>query len=374
MWTAASWPISASSPENIFPIRPGKRIPGLLKTWEGGVWMVHRFLTGSYAGRDDFGVCRCSFDPEKGFQLEKGWSGFANPSFILRHPHLPILYTVEENSPEGAVRAWRMEGDSLTSLGGFPSGGDSPCHLSLSAGEKYLYAANYMDGMLAVFSLDERGIIEGRTDLKRLTGRGPNHVRQEGPHAHCSLEADGLLYVCDLGADRIAIFENRDGILKEKAGVALSPGCGPRHLAVSPSHSNLLYCVTELENSVYVIDREGGTYTVLQRLSTLPEGFQGESFAAAIHISPDGRALMASNRGHDSVAVYPVRADGLLDSPVISPCVREPRDFIILDQTVIIGSQKDGLIRAYVLNEENQALAETPFSAKVNCPVCFAGC
>ncbi len=341
---------------------------------EGGTGMIVRFLTGSYAEAGDSGVCCIAFDREQGFRAENRWAGFVNPSFILPHPRLPILYTVEETSPEGAVRAWQMEGDSLKPLGSFSSGGDSPCHLSLSAGERYLYAANYMNGTLAVFALDGQGNIEKKTDLWQLSGQGPNRGRQEGPHAHFSMERDGLLYVCDLGADRIAVFENQDGKLKEKAGIALPAGCGPRHLAFNPAFPHLLYCVTELENSVYVIATESGAYTVLQRLSTLPEAFQGESFAAAVHFSPDGRALLASNRGHDSIAVYSVREGGLLDDPVLSPCVREPRDFFILDKTVIIGSQKDGIIRAYVLNEKTLVLTETPFSAQVNRPVCFAGC
>lgn len=334
--------------------------------------MIDRFLTGGYAETEDFGVCRFAFDREQGFRAENRWDGFINPSFILPHPRLPVLYTVEETSPEGAVRAWRMEGDSLKPLNCFPSGGDSPCHLSFSADERFLYVANYMNSTLTVFALDRQGNIEKRTDLWQLSGCGPNRDRQEGPHAHFSMERDGLLYVCDLGADRIAVFENQDGKLKEKASIALPAGCGPRHLAFNPAYPRLLYCVTELENSVYVINRENNSYTVLQRLSTLPDSFQGESFAAAIHFSPDGGALLASNRGHDSIAVFPVREDGLLERPVFSPCAAFPRDFAIFDQTVVVGSQRDSLIRAYTLDQAALTLTETPFSIAAQSPVCFA--
>ncbi len=351
---------------------PGELLSPGFSTNKGGIGMIDRFLTGSYAETEDFGVCRFAFDQEQGFRTENRWAGFINPSFILQHPRLPILYTVEETSPEGAVCAWRMEKDSLNPLGCFPSGGDSPCHLSLSANEQYLYAANYMNGTLAVFALDGQGNIAKMTDLVQLSGRGPNQDRQEGPHAHCSLERNGLLYVCDLGADRVAAFENRDGKLNEKGGFALPPGCGPRHLAVHAAFPDLLYCVTELENSIYVIRKAGDSYFILQRLSTLPEAFQGESFAAAVHFSPDGRMLMASNRGHDSIAVFAMRADGLLKGPVISPCAALPRDFVIFDRTVIAGSQWDNLIRAYTLDEKKLTLTETPFFVEAKCPVCFA--
>ena len=334
--------------------------------------MIHRFLTGSYAEAEDFGVCRFTYDSERGFRCEQGFQNLVNPSYILPHPLLPVLYTVEETSPEGAVCAWKMEDDCLIPLNTLASGGDCPCHLCLSKDEQYLYAANYMNGTLAVFSLDKSGDIENRTDLIQLTGQGPNRARQEGSHAHCSLEAKGLLYVCDLGADRIAVFENENGRLREKPGIEMPAGCGPRHLAVHPAHQDLLYCVTELESSVYVIQIEENKYTMLQRLSALPEGFQGENTAAAIHFSPDGRTLMTSNRGHDSIAAFSVQADGLLKGPVLSPTIAIPRDFIIFGQTVIVGSQRDDLIMAYTLNEDTLALEETPFSIMTKSPVCFA--
>ena len=119
-------------------------------------------------------------------------------------------------------------------------------------------------------------------------------------------------------------------------------------------------------------DNAAGRFAVRQRLSSLPEGFRGDSFAAAIHFSPNGRALLISNRGHDSIAAYRLRKDGLLDGPVLSPCVRNPRDFLILGETVVAGSQQDDLIKAYTLNEETLALEETPFSAAAKSPVCFA--
>ena len=332
--------------------------------------MTYRFLTGSYAAPEDEGICRFAFDAEKGFIWEKAWTGFSNPSYILKHPHAPVLYSVEENSPTGAVRAWQI-GDSLIPLSSFPSGGASPCHLSLSEDEKYLYVSNYVDGTLAVFSLDPQGRIGKMCDLKRLSGHGPNPFRQEGPHAHCSLETDGKLYLCDLGTDRIHVYRNEKGKLENAGEIALPAGSGPRHVTVCSRHPGLLYCVAELESSVYVISlKENGK--IVQSLSTLPAGFEGENTSAAIHISSDGRFLLASNRGHDSIAVYAIQADGALSQPVVSPCIAEPRDFILFDHFVVAGSQKDDLLRAYRLNETALVLEETPWSAGADCPVCFA--
>ena len=114
--------------------------------------MVYHFLTGSYAAPEDVGVCRFSFDPAQGFSLQKGWENFINPSFLLKHPHHPVLYTVEETTPEGTVRAWELQGALLRPLGALPTGGGSPCHLALSQDGMQLYVSNYVSGSLAVFT------------------------------------------------------------------------------------------------------------------------------------------------------------------------------------------------------------------------------
>jgi 6-phosphogluconolactonase (cycloisomerase 2 family) len=48
----------------------------------------------------------------------------------------------------------------------------------------------------------------------------------------------------------------------------------------------------------------GGNWRITRRYSTLPAGYSGESSCAAIRLSPDGKLIAASNRGHDSVAVF----------------------------------------------------------------------
>ena len=333
--------------------------------------MVYHFLTGSYAAPEDVGVCRFSFDPAQGFSLQKGWENFINPSFLLKHPHHPVLYTVEETTPEGTVRAWELQGALLRPLGALPTGGGSPCHLALSQDGMQLYVSNYVSGSLAVFALNAQGNLSAMTDLKRHSGQGPNAYRQEGPHVHCALEQDGLLRVCDLGTDRIEFYQVRNGKLTEAGGVALKPGSGPRHLAVHPKLPGQMYCVAELESSVYRLAQRQDAFEIVQSLSALPDDFSGENTGAALHFSGDGKLLLSSNRGHDSIAVFPVDGDGKLGRPVISPCVAEPRDFAVYDDYVIVGSQRKNEIRAYRLDRDTLRLTDTGFFAETDCPTCF---
>jgi hypothetical protein len=85
----------------------------------------------------------------------------------------------------------------------------------------------------------------------------------------------------------------------------------------------------------------------------------------------DGRLLLASNRGHDSIAVVPLDANGTLGAPVLSPCVAEPRDFIICGDYVLEASQRDSVIRAYRLNFETLRLEDAGFGLEIGRPVCL---
>ena len=333
--------------------------------------MVYHFLTGSYAAPEDVGVCRFSFDPAQGFSLQKGWENFINPSFLLKHPQHPVLYTVEETTPEGTVRAWELQGALLRPLGALPTGGGSPCHLALSQDGMQLYVSNYVSGSLAVFALDESGAIRARTDVVRHMGRGPNAQRQEAAHVHFSMAFEGRVYVCDLGMDAIVIYRNEDGRLRQVGRVSMPAGSGPRHLARSLLRPDRLYCVAELDSRVYALNRETGGWRRAQSVSTLPEGFAGDNTAAAIHLTPAGTLLLASNRGHDSIAVFPVQSDGTLGRPVISRCVAQPRDFLICGDHVLAASQRDSVVRAYRLDRRTLRLEATDMCLETGRPVCL---
>ena len=127
------------------------------------------------------------------------------------------------------------------------------------------------------------------------------------------LSADNrFVYVPDLGADRIHIFqfdpENGKLLPNTPASAVVQPGSGPRHMTIHPN-GRFVYLINELDNTVDVFrrDAETGGLEALQRLPTLPEGYEGgPSYCADIHLSPDGRYLYGSNRGHDSIVIYAV--------------------------------------------------------------------
>src|SRR5262249_15821096 len=86
-------------------------------------------------------------------------------------------------------------------------------------------------------------------------------------------------------------------------------GAGPRHVAFHPA-GRLAYVVNELDSTVtaYRFDPANGALTPFQVLSAVPDTYTGDSRAAEIAVSADGRFVYASNRGHDSIATFAIDA------------------------------------------------------------------
>ena len=212
------------------------------------------------------------------------------------------------------------------------TGGSGCCHLCLSPDGRHLYAANYRSGSVSGFPVGPDGELGELQEFDQHEGHGVNPDRQEGPHAHfCGFDPEGkFLLVNDLGLDAIFAYpyDPVRGIDVAAARVtSVAPaGEGPRHLVFEPEGTCLL--VTEMGNSVQRLVYEDGRFTRIAAVSTLPPGVKQPSKAAALRLSPDGRYVLASNRGYDSIAVF---ERGTLE---LVSCVpsggKSPRDFAFL--------------------------------------------
>jgi 6-phosphogluconolactonase (cycloisomerase 2 family) len=251
-------------------------------------------------------------DPADGSLERISELDLAAPSFLARHPRLPVLYAVNETE-EGAVSALAVDEaeGTLRLLGSLPTGGASPCHLAVSADGRRLLAANYGAGSVAAFSLGPDGRPEARTDLVRHEGSGPDASRQEGPHAHMVVPgpdggtADGGLWTAvDLGADRLLGYRlGADGRAARLSETALPPGFGPRHLV--RAGDGLAYLVGELSSELAVLRESGdGGFTLLGTVPASRRADAPGNLPAHLSVSADGRLLFLSNRGADTVAVF----------------------------------------------------------------------
>ena len=109
-------------------------------------------------------------------------------------------------------------------------------------------------------------------------------------------------------------------------------------------HYKTAYLINELNATIDVLFYDGmGEFEHFQTVSTLPSDYDGQKWASAIKLSADGKFLYASNRAHNSIAVFKVVADGSLELIEIVPTQGlNPRDFTLSpDQNYLIAAHQD---------------------------------
>lgn len=345
---------------------------------------------GTYTQGESEGIYAFELDTETGHLKEKGClAKLENPSYLAIDRLNRYLYSVMETdnfngTPSGAVAAYKIhpETGELAPINFSATRGKVPCHISTDRANKILFAANYRDGTVSSFPLQEDGSIGPVSEILRHEGCGPNKERQEKAHAHFVSLVPEEKYLCavDLGIDKLMLYRYDSSTgrltLDQDRSLSIRPGSGPRHMAFHPD-SNFAYLVNELSSDIVVLKYSPRDFTFKeeQYISTLPEGYTGETTCAAIHVSPDGNYVYASNRGHDSIAIFRIsKQTGKLEPIDYSPVLgNSPRDFSI-DPTgkfLYAANQDSNTITSFSIDRESGKLQPLEQVISLPSPVCI---
>lgn len=345
-------------------------------------------FVGTYTNKTDSkGIYAFEFDADSGKLKAKGLAATAtDPSWVEIHPSGKFAYAANESGDKSMITAFSVDAKNakLTQLNQLPALGQDPCHLSFDRTGKYLFAANYSSGTIAVFPILPDGKLGEHTAVLKNTGNlGPNKERQEAPHAHwVHVSPDNrYVFVADLGLDAILSykFDATKGTLSpnDPPMAKLSPGAGPRHVAFTPD-GKYVYVVSELNSTVtaFKYDPAKGTLSQFQILSTLAQDFSGRNDTAEITVHSNGKWLFASNRGRDTITVFSISpSDGSLTSLGEFPTGgKEPRHFAI-DPTgkfVLAENQNSNSITVLKIDPATGALKEASHVNDIPSPVCLA--
>jgi 6-phosphogluconolactonase len=346
------------------------------------------------------GVLTAAFDADSGRIGPVSTAAVArNPSYLVRSASGERLYTVNETrtfagQPGGGVSAYARDPGTgaLTPLNSRPSLGDDPCFITLDPAQRFALVANYGvgAGSVTVYQLEPDGRLGAVTDHVEHAGSGPVPGRQENSHAHM-IAADpvtGDIFVADLGSDAIRVYAlGHDGRLVAKDGSLMraAPGAGPRHLAFHPDGRHL-FVVNELDSTVSVLRRDGERFAVAGQASTLPAAAGPDrvagpdspagpgntdgrgstsgpgntsglgNTAAALRVTPSGRHVLASNRGHDSIAVLRF-APGTAELSLVGHAASAgatPRDFVVTPdgRHVIVAGQDNDTLASHAFDDD----------------------
>lgn len=307
--------------------------------------------------------------------------GMTNPSFVALSPDKNTLYAVNEISPGtdalGRFEAYDLRpgtfGKRLASVG---TAAHAPCHINLDKKGQLAVVCNYVGGMVCAFPLPLTD--QSIPQLFQMTNVPKTSSRQESSHPHSSVFSpdERFLYVADLGTDRIMIYRydraQRKLIPAETPFLAMPDGTGPRHMAFAPD-GKVLYIINELNNTVAAMQVfDNGSLQQRQSLPTLPASFKGNNNTADIHLSKDGNFLYASNRGHNSIAVFRRDATGALQSiGHVDTGGKTPRNFHLTNDGhwLLVANQDSGNVTLFDLRKGD--LPVLVKSVPVGTPVCI---
>ena len=281
-----------------------------------------------------------------------------------------------ENKSRGTIVKFDLEDHrigKMTRLAELPC--ETPCHVALSPDESVMSVAVYWSGVYGVMALDSRELTTAALPNDAV---GPRKDRQQKAFAHQTFYTpDGkLMGVCDLGCDRVNFYDYKKsgGLDKPVITLKADPGDGPRH-AIFSNDGKFLFVVNELSSTV--TSYKAGDFTRIGKWSMLPEGCtlkETETKAAAIKLTADGKILMASNRGHDSIAFYAVNEDGTLTLKNVAKLTGKfPRDFELMpgEKFMVVGHKMSNEIQVYAFDREKCELKAVGEPIPCWRPLCF---
>ncbi|RSK34568.1 lactonase family protein [Hymenobacter metallilatus] len=315
-----------------------------------------------------------------------GARGGAAPSYLTVDARRRFLYAVNEvdnyqGTPNGGVSAFAINPQSggLTLLNQQASGGTIPCFISLDAPGRHALVANYGNGTVAALPLAPDGTLQPASSVDQHTGRGP-HKNQANARAHCILPdpAGRYFFAVDLGTDTVYGYTLEQGRLQRQATPAFQakPGAGPRILRFHPSRP-LAFLINELDSTLTSLayDARQGTLREIQTVPCLPAGFSGWNACADVQVSPNGRFVLGSNRGHNSLAVFALDEGSgrlALVEHVMLPG-KTPRSFTFdpSGRVVLVAHQQSDTIVTYFADARTGRLTPTGTSVPLPAPVCL---
>lgn len=342
-----------------------------------------KFGTGEILYGKGKGIDILKFDPQTGYINYLTTEGsIVNPSYIVFSKSREYLYAVNEvkeyeGKATGTVSAFKINKTTgkLSFINLQKTCGTDPCHVNISKDDTHVFVSNFMSGSVSVFPVLDNGGLGEAVQFIQHEGSSVNIKRQNGPHAHSLIFDKNYEYafVPDLGIDKLMVyktnFQKGEPVLIPRNNIKVFPGAGPRHCEFDAGYKHC-YLINELASSISVFDYDNnGGFELKQTISTLAEPFKGDNICADIHLSPNGKFLYGSNRGHNSIAIYSVdEVSGMLTYITSSSCGgKTPRNFAIdpSGRFLVVANQDSDNIVSFAIDERDASLTEV---MRINSP------
>lgn len=331
----------------------------------------------AFAAGEEGAIHAFRFDTETGaLRLQHQTTDVEHPFFLVISPNGRFLYSIDTDKFGGEedefVAAYSIEALSgkLTRLNKQSAKGSASCYLDIDSTGKTVVLANYSTGSVAALPVQADGSLGKATSFVQHEGSSVNPKRQKAPYAH-SIEIspdNRFALAADLGIDKVLAYRldaanSKLTVNDAQSSISVDPGSGPRHLTFHPNGKSV-YLINELKNTVtfFAYEPESGKLTTQQTISTLPDNYDGVTHTADVKITPNGKYLYGTNRGHDSVACYRIGDDGRLTLIKIEPSLgKGPQNLLITPdgQWVICANMPGNNVVVFKINSETGELTAT---------------
>jgi 6-phosphogluconolactonase len=272
------------------------------------------FYVGTFTGKESKGIYKYLLHKDGSVRRIGLVAKSENPAFLAMSTDKKYLLAVNEIDKDGVgtVESYLITNDSLSLISRRSSGGAHPCFITVNE-LGFVLTANYTGGNVGLLRLSKKGELSPLLDVQTHNGSSI-HKNQQGPHAHSAWfePDDNKIIAVDLGTNQLW-FSQLDTTLQklipsDPQTLEMAPGAGPRHLVFHPN-GKWIYVLNELDCTLTLVQKfDDGYYKKGVTVSTLPTGYTDPNTCADIHISSDGKFVYASNRGHNSIAIYVVNA------------------------------------------------------------------
>ena len=297
--------------------------------------MKHIALVGTDSVRGSKGIYTLSLDSQTGHAELISSIPARDSGYMTLSPDHSYLYATVEcmlyhGRPSAAVSAYRVQKDgSLEYINEQSVPGQLAAHVEMAPDGSRIFVSSYMSGNISVFPIQPEGSLGECSRILQDSAEGA-----QPPLVHCTRVTPDGAYLCamQVGTGYIDLYElvpeTYQKVFSFKTGLVR-----PRHVTFS-ADGRLLYVISENNSEIYVFRYQPDSEEKLVRIQTVktvPEGFKGMTFCAAIRLSPDGKLLIATSRGPgdaDAMVVYQIQTDGTLRMSQYLPTTGEcPRDF-----------------------------------------------
>ena len=270
-------------------------------------------------------IARFRMDEDTGEMVETGSTDAAEgPAPLATDPEERFLFAALRGN--SVLVSYRIDPEELALISKVPLETDA-CFVSTDRTGRFLFSAYYRGGMITVHPVSKDGEL-GESPVERIETK-------KNAHFMMTDTSNRFAYVPHTGPNTIFqfLFDEKSGKLSPNSPGQVSgfEKAETRHLAFHPA-LDMVYCSNEAGCSIsaFRLDKSTGCLSLLQTESTLPDRFKGKNSCAQIRMTPDGRHVYVSNRGHDSIAGFSIdETTGRLSRLEQTPTEKVPRAFNI---------------------------------------------